>query len=384
MKEYKLIYDTINNPNQIENKSTIEELTNKLNLTKSKIKKIKKIDEINYNKVIEKEHFLPESFIDDLVQCKINSKTNKIILDSDLYENLIDFLNVIKSKEYLQDSILIREYKEYKEDLIFNKKITYEIDILEKKMMYLLDKKIKELNNELKQNKLYELKCEMEKYFELHEKLKLKQELINKKIQIGSELTKFQLNLNDQLRKINTLEIEIKQKTKELKIVECLTNELNELNKKINVYKLYKGIIKNLPKLILSETLKKIEIQVNKLTYKLTGLYLLFNINEENENYEILIKKENMILGTEHLSGAERFIFNVVIKLVIDKFKYFDKASFFIIDECCDSMSEENIINKMDDLFDILKKEYSNILIISHNNDLKKMVDHKIEIKSNG
>lgn len=385
LEHYSIQYNTIefNKENLIfiENNNTVEELTNQLNLQKSKIKKIKVIDQDDYNKAIKKEHFDPELFIEDLINSKQN---NEIILDSDLYEDLLDFLNVIKSKEYLHDSILISEYKEYKQNLAYNKKIKSEIDILENKLMYVLDKKIKELNNELKQNKLYELKCEMEKYFELHEKLELKQELINKKIQFRSELTKLQLNLNDQLRKINTLEIEIKQKTKELKIIECLTNELNQLNKNLVVYKLYKGIIKNLPKLILSETLKKIEIQVNKLTYKLTGLYLLFHINEESENYEILIKKENMILGTEHLSGAERFIFNVIIKLVIDKFKYFDKASFFIIDECCDSMSEENIINKMDDLFDILKKEYSNILIISHNNDLKKMVDHKIEIESNG
>jgi DNA repair exonuclease SbcCD ATPase subunit len=354
--------------NEIKTNKTIEYLSNKLDkLVFKPVNKVVSLEE--YNEINNKERYSPDIFIDDLKELK-NKK-----LPEDLYNDLLEFLDELNSKEYLEDAISIIDYN----NALYNNTINKEITNIKSKMKYLINLKIDEVNKELENHKNIELKEEIEQYFKNEELLKEKEILIEelrrlKKVKKNKEeeLVKNERLLieNEILSKNNLLNNEMLSKLKE---------ELILLKKQEMVYNLYKETIKTLPKKILVDTIKLIEKEANKLIYKMIGIYVLFSMEE---TWELLIKKGKMILGTEHLSGAERFIVNVILKMTLDKYKYYCKSGLFIIDECADSVSEENTVNKMNDVFDILRKEYKNIFIISHNEYLKNMVDYRIEITS--
>lgn len=168
------------------------------------------------------------------------------------------------------------------------------------------------------------------------------------------------------------------EKNKSLKEVnECIV----QLSQRIKILNVYKDIVndKGIPKLFLRESLSVIEKETNKILYSLAGLKMHFENSEEK--YEILIKKENIFLGPEQCSGYEKFILNVALKMALDKLKYYSGIKMIFIDEVWDCVSSDNM-DKIDDLLVYLKDYYTHIIVISHNEELKNKVDHRINIES--
>lgn len=168
------------------------------------------------------------------------------------------------------------------------------------------------------------------------------------------------------------------------KIEDQIINIESLLNpKKINLelLKNYVNVIhdKKLPKAIIKQVIHQVANEANKVIFNMTGM--MCYIEEVNEKWEISIKKNKLFLGPEHCSGYERFIINTGLKMSLDKYKCLSSVKMFLIDEVIDCVSEENI-DKICDLFDVLKHNYKKVIVISHNEDLKKKVEHKIEIFS--
>ena len=86
-----------------------------------------------------------------------------------------------------------------------------------------------------------------------------------------------------------------------------------------------------------------------------------------------------MTLGPEHCSGYERFILNTALKISFDKYKQLSSIKLFMIDETIDCVSESNF-DQIDVLLDYLNRHYTKVILISHNEDLKKKVNNRIEI----
>jgi DNA repair exonuclease SbcCD ATPase subunit len=157
---------------------------------------------------------------------------------------------------------------------------------------------------------------------------------------------------------------------------------LSSDEKSLLIYKTYIDIThsKNLPKILISNIVKNICTEANKLIYNTTGL--LCDI-QENEKWEIVIKKQDVSVGPMHCSGYERFIINTSLKLTFDKYKQLSSIKLFLIDEVIDCVSEDNF-DQIDLVFDFLQKHYKKIIIISHNEELKKKVNHRINIHLDG
>lgn len=371
-----------NSIKSIKTNKSIEELKT-ITYTKVPIRNI--VSETEYQDILNKEQFSVDVFIEDLEKC--DGKC-----DQELYKDLMEFLKTLNSKDYLNDSIKLIDYSNYKKDIEYNKNIQKKLDTINGKIKYVSEKLLLELMSELKIAELQEKKVLLTKELQDIKEYKCNEE----KIKIKENIRREKDIVNSKIKKINNEIIDIKAEIKDIenKMNENIKIDKNckEINEKItiskkeeNLYKLYKDIVKDLPKKILTDTLKKIEIDVNKKIYSFTGLYILFDRSENTldskSNWEIVVKKNNITLGTEHLSGYERFIVNTFLKITLDKYKFYDKGEIFIIDECFDAVSEENFHN-ISSIFDILRKEYKTILIVSHNEELKKMVDHRINIET--
>jgi DNA repair exonuclease SbcCD ATPase subunit len=105
-----------------------------------------------------------------------------------------------------------------------------------------------------------------------------------------------------------------------------LLSDIETLTTEISVYEIYKNIMnsKSLPKMLLSDTIKKVELHCNTFIYNLIGIYVNLNtIEDDDSKWEITFQKGDMILGSDHLSGFEKFVVNLGLKTSLDKYKFY-------------------------------------------------------------
>lgn len=305
-------------------------------------------------------------------------KKDKIL--SDLTKTYIDPGMLLKCKRIIED-------KESRDKIISdNIKIDQNIN------------KLKKMKNERKIQDAYSLKKKLLKLSELldyvdayHDKQEAMEEL---------KILENNLYVNDLLQEKNNITVKLNNlreivKSKELELYTCkkdvqkckefieqinkLLPDLEDKRKKLELYKIYMDIThqKNLPKKVISSVIKNITNDANSLIYNTTGL--LCEI-QENEKWEVVVKKGDLILGPEHCSGYERFILNTALKISFDKYKQLSSIKLFMIDETIDCVSESNL-DQIDILLEYLQNHYTNVILISHNEDLKKKINNRIEIR---
>lgn len=197
-------------------------------------------------------------------------------------------------------------------------------------------------------------------------------------------------DLQESLYKIQEIErsIEIKLSSLEAIIKEYNStmerrneNDMLVRQKESSVYfhKIYTDIThsKNLPKILISNIIKSISAEANKIIFNTTGLVCEI---EQGEKWSIVLKKNDISIGPNHVSGYENFVINTALKLSLDRHKISASIKLLMIDETIDCVSEDNFEN-LDFIFEYLQRHYKNILLISHNEELKKRVNNRINIQ---
>ncbi|HEY9703576.1 MAG TPA: metallophosphoesterase [Allocoleopsis sp.] len=325
-----------------------------------------------------------ESFLEDLNNCK--KVRDYYLLDSELFLDLVDLLKFIQkeSKSLVKFTHIISEYEKYIEQEKNIKYLKEEIYKIETEISLLETKKSKILEDLSEYQEISEILENINKYNK-HLDLALKKKALESKYSVlSNKKTKMTMKLGKLNNKLDSY-------THSIERIKILNNKISDLQHSEKILKYYKGVVndKCLPRLILMNTIKKIEYEANILTYKLAGISVILNDTyQENEEieaeskWEIKLKKNGMILGSEQVSGYEKFIVNMGLKIALDKCKEFPGAKFFVIDEVFDVVSQENF-DRVDCLFDSLRRYYNTVLVVSHNEELKKKVNSKIEISSN-
>lgn len=248
---------------------------------------------------------------------------------------------------------------------------------------YSLRDAIKDLELKLQFIDAHYALIDLKKDLEYLENNKRTNELISEKGLLLEKSKTMSKELEGLILCVNNLEKDIETFDKVDLEMLSIEKTLKPMKKTLKTLKTYTEIVhpKKLPKIIIKDTITKICNEANKIIYNMTGL--LCHISEVNDKWDISLEKNGLFLGPEHCSGYERFIINTGLKLGLDKYKFLSSIKMFLIDEVIDCVSEENI-EKVYDLFDVLKKHYKKIIVISHNEELKKKVEHKINIKIDG
>jgi exonuclease SbcC len=244
---------------------------------------------------------------------------------------------------------------------------------------YSLKKSLLEISELLDYTDAYYEKQELLKELKIIDDNEQVNDLLHSKNEFSSKLSMLRDNNKSK-------EIELYKINRDIEIYKTLSKELENLSpildkqrKKLDLYKVYIDLThqKNLPKKLISNVIKNITNDANTLIFNTTGL--LCEI-QENEKWEVVVKKGDLILGPEHCSGYERFIMNSALKISFDKYKQLSSIKLFMIDETIDCVSESNL-EQIDTLLDYLKNHYNKVILISHNEDLKKKIDNRICIK---
>jgi DNA repair exonuclease SbcCD ATPase subunit len=298
---------------------------------------------------------------------------------SDLSKTYVDPNLILKYRKIIED-------KENMEKMISeNIAIDQEINTLKKMMR---DKKIQNAH-EIKE-KLLKISDLLEYIDSYKESLDIKEDLrilkenefvntlVSEKSEILSRIEKLQSCLKDNEIDLSLCKRDIFTCQELRSVKDELLPKIKLLSHTLEIYKVYIDLThqKNLPKFLISKVIKNITLEANELIYNTTGL--LCEI-QENEKWEIVVRKGKLTLGPEHCSGYERFILNTALKISFDKYKQLSSVNLFMIDETIDCVSESNF-EQIDVLLEYLSKHYTKVILISHNEDLKKKVNNRIEI----
>lgn len=302
---------------------------------------------------------------------------DKIVLD--LSKTYVDPNLILKYRKVVED-------KENMEKMVSeNIEIDQKINNLKKMMR---DKKIQNAH-EIKENLLkisdlleyidsYKESLEIKEDLKILKENKVVNELVSEKSEILSRIEKLQNFLKNNEIELSLCKRDISTSQNLHSVKESLLPKIKLLSHTLEIFKIYIDLThqKNLPKFLISKVIKNITLEANELIYNTTGL--LCEI-QENEKWEIVVRKGKLTLGPEHCSGYERFILNTALKISFDKYKQLSSIKLFMIDETIDCVSESNF-DQIDVLLEYLRRHYLKVVLISHNEDLKKKVNNRIEI----
>ena len=208
---------------------------------------------------------------------------------------------------------------------------------------------------------------------------------------------------NTLISDIHTYDIKLQQFTDLLKSMEVLKTQqeksnnifeyLNDLNNRIDTlqymsiaFKEYRQYLFN--NHILPYVLKRINYIVSRVSEN-SSLKLMCSLNTVNAktNSKTKLKDvlnwsfnyDNSILPIERTSGFQRFMFALAKRVSLTKINAKIRNRQLFIDEGFTTFDEVHLA-KVHDIFESLKSDYDNIIIVSHLNEIKENIPNKIHI----
>jgi DNA repair exonuclease SbcCD ATPase subunit len=163
-----------------------------------------------------------------------------------------------------------------------------------------------------------------------------------------------------------------------------ILKEMIELEEKRELYEYYsKAVGRNgIPYQVICSTVPEVTREINALLSQVTNFTVEMETDEKNitpyVNYETKGR-----WAIEMTCGFERFVASIAIRIALTKISNLPRSNFLIIDEGFGSLDGHNLPS-MYTLFTFLKSEFDFVLVVSHLDSLKDMVDKQIEVSQIG
>ena len=386
-------------------KENLESLNKNLNNIENKI-------DVTNIKNIENQLKIREELQKSVVNLKHEYKHELSVLQEK--ESSVKILSTVPCKEMFPTCIFIKNSHENKKSLPKQHKkvndLCENLNVVSRKLSDIvddkLDKKINEYNDSLKEKD--NIKNQIEK-------LNLSKQKSEYNIEKNSSLLKTETNILDDIKsKINNLKlynilISLKQSIRATnESIEKLSNELISINSNIlfsekqikelqdekkdyknkkNTWEIYQ-LINNafskhgIPAKIINEKLPVINSEISKILKGICNFTLELCI-EDNNSMEIYLDYGDSKRPIETGSGMEKVISSLALRVALLRISSLPKNDMLIIDEGFGSLDEINI-EFCGRLLKSLKKYFKNIIIISHVDEIKDIVDDTLEITKIG
>ena len=204
-----------------------------------------------------------------------------------------------------------------------------------------------------------------------------------------SKLTDEKAELKNQLSDINsdmiscTSNILVSEKLKE-KAEESIA-KLKDLEKQYKFYQYYLEAVNRdgVPYDLITMAVPYIEQEINNILSQLVEFNLMLEMDGKNINCYIVYDQDDF-WPIELTSGMEKFISSLAIRTALINISSLPRPNFLAIDEGFGVLDADNL-NSMFNLFDYLKTQFAFMLVISHIDSMRDVVDKLIEItKVNG
>jgi len=359
-------------------KNTRELLSEKnIELTKAETnlynnrQKMKKLAELEYDENCS--FCMNNIFVKDAINTKKNIDEEALIVKNLKNEakSLQDKCNVleISQKDKIKFSDLEAEFKQ----------LEMEKSKLELEINKIVAKK-KEGNIALKK-----ISSDIDEYYEHLESIE-KNKLINEEIlslqEDKSSLENKLSSLNDQ---ITSLTIEFKLAEKNRDLYQKSINTLRNLETQFRDYQQYLTATHRdgIPHMLIASIIPSVEEEINSVLSQIVDFSVVLQVEDKSINAYIAYSEDNY-WPLELTSGMEKFITSIAIRTSLINVSSLPKPNFLAIDEGFGALDSTNL-NSMAMLFDYLKTQFKFVVIISHIDSMKDVVDKIINVnKSSG
>jgi DNA repair exonuclease SbcCD ATPase subunit len=217
----------------------------------------------------------------------------------------------------------------------------------------------------------HEMQSILEKNDVIETKLKTKQE----------EYVELEYEIESLGKKIQDIHVEIELNVSNRKTIIETMEYAKELEEQYSAYDYYLSSVKRdgIAYDLISKVIPEIEMEVNNILSQIVDFSLVWQLDGKNVNVFIAYDETNM-WPLDLTSGMERFISNVAIRTALLSVSSLPRPNFLCIDEGFGVLDSDNI-NSVYLLFDYLKSRFDFILIITHLDTLKDVVDSIVEVK---
>ena len=158
-----------------------------------------------------------------------------------------------------------------------------------------------------------------------------------------------------------------------------------ELEQKFKAYEYYLDAVQRdgVPYELITQVIPIIEEEVNDILAQIVEFKIMFELDGKNINTYI-VYSEDKTWPLELTSGMEKFISSLAIRTALVNVSNLPRPNFLAIDEGLGNLDSENL-NSLFMLFTFLKSQFDLLMIISHLDSVRDVVDNLIDItKVNG
>ena len=321
------------------------------------------------------------------VPCGDSFPTCKFIKDSHRDKSKIEEKRIKVNRLETNLSDLTDSYKKIKKEN-YEEKIEKYNSIIQKKSELVTKISNNRVEIQSIQNKIENLKKEYETKKRRSEDLKRRFDGQDPESDVSGvskllSIKKKDLKINDEnridkIRDIEGLRLAIENAEKSKK-------KFNELNTQLKVQDLFIQATskRGIPVQIINLLLPKINKEISKILKGVVGFTVVLEADLESNAMDVFIDYGDSKRIIELASGMEKMISSLAIRVALINISSLPKSSMLIIDEGFGSLDETNL-EACGRLLHSLKKSFKNILVISHIDQIKDIVDNTIDITKLG
>jgi len=303
----------------------------------------------------------------------------KMSLQSELSILVEQMAELITSKESIESSIEINS--EVNQKFTNLNKLKVEEDKIDREISGLINKLS---TTETQEARLDAQVTEQEKIIEEYIK---NEQTIEKNREIRSEIS----NVRELLTKVkgdlkitntNVLKLngEVSSLQNQKETIEERIKEVKELEEQHGLFQYYLNALgkDGVSYELISKALPMIEGEVNNILTQIVEFGMQLEMDGKNINAYIVYDDQKWSL--EMCSGMERFISGLAIRIALINVCNLPRPNFLVIDEGFGTLDNENLTS-LYMLFTYLKTQFDFVMIISHIDSMRDVVDSLMEIK---
>ena len=364
----------------------LEEGINTLNTLKTNISKIEsEIEKVNIkleSLYERKDHLDSHKYNEECDVCMENSKSILETKDTvgsqikDFNDNLQEF-----EKEKLDLTIKIDSLSNYEEEWDKYKDAKDKEDKLDREVSQLINKLSTTETEEIRLDaQVTQQKQLIDEYYK-NEKQIIKNKEIRENI---TSVREKQSGVKDELKRINSDVLKLNGRVSALQnqkeTIEDRIDEVKNLEQQSKLFDFYLNALgkDGVSYELIEKSLPMIEGEVNNILAQIVEFGMQLEIDGRNINAYLVYGDQRWSL--EMCSGMERFISGLAIRVALINVCNLPRPNFLVIDEGFGTLDSENL-QSLFMLFTYLKTQFDFVMVISHIDSMRDVVDGLIEIK---
>jgi len=252
-----------------------------------------------------------------------------------------------------------------------------------------LDKDISSLINKLSTTETEEIRLEtqvtqqkqlIDEYHQNEEQIKKNKEIREEITEVRKKLDSVKNDLKDVDKKVLSLNGNISSLQNQKETIEKRIQEVRDLEEQSKLFEYYLNALSKdgVSYELIEKSLPMIEGEVNNILAQIVEFGMQLEMDGKNINAYLVYGDQKWSL--EMCSGMERFISGLAIRVALINVCNLPRPNFLVIDEGFGTLDSENL-QSLFMLFTYLKTQFDFVMIISHIDSMRDVVDGLIEVK---